>query len=241
MIPLQLAGNALLLWLAYRWLWIGEGTASELLWSAVVALAIAAASCWMQGAAFAYFGSAKRQLRPALSGALRNVLPLLVAAIALAALYFLLYQSSGWSARPAFRIASYLTMKLRKPVKPSSVLRWFQAAIWLMEWMVVPVLVLPMMAGIAARGWAGFRDFGARVRNWLYWIETPALALLAFWVPFRLYDWVPRTHSFGMEMTSFVLRIGVGYLLLVGAWLALVFVTSAGTPRFTQSKTAVSP
>jgi len=241
MIPLELAGNALLLWLAYYWLGIGEGTAGQLLWGAAVALAITAAACWMHGAAFAYFGPAKRRVRPALASALRNILPLLLAAAALVGVYFLLSQCAGWSARPAFRIASYLTMKLRKPVKPSSVLRWFQVAIWLMDWMVVPVLVLPMMAGIAGRGWAGFRDFGARLRQWLYWIETPALALAAFWVPFRLYDWVPRTHSFGMEMTSFVLRIAAGYLLFVGAWLALVFVTSAGTPRFTQSKTAVSP
>ncbi|HEX3748820.1 MAG TPA: hypothetical protein VHW09_33070 [Bryobacteraceae bacterium] len=231
MIPLQVVGNALLLWLGYYWLGIGEGTGGQLLWSAAVALALAAAACWLHGAAFAYFGPAKRQLRPALGTALRHVLPLLVAAVGLAALYWLLAQCAGWSASPAFRIASYLTMKLRKPVKPSSVLRWFQSAIWLLEWMVVPVLALPMISAIAGRGWAGFRDFGARLRSWLYWIETPLLALLAFWVPFRLFDWVPKAHGFGMEMTSFVLRFGVGYLLCIAVWLLLVFVTVRGTPR----------
>jgi hypothetical protein len=241
MIPLQLIGNALLLWVIYYWLGIGEGSAGELIWSALVALAIAFAACWLHGAAFAYFGPAKRQLRPACARTLRHVLPLLLAACAAAGVYILLARCGTWSARPAFRIASYLTLKLRTPVKPSSVLRWFHGAIWLLEWMVVPVLALPMLAGIASRGWAGFADFGARARSWLYWIATPVLALLALWVPFRIYGWVPHAGSFGMEMTSFVLRIAAAYLLFLGAWLSLVFITSGGMPRFTHSRTAASP
>jgi hypothetical protein len=241
MIPLQFAANALLLWLAYYWLGIGEGTGGQLLWSAAVALAIAAMVCWLQGAAFAYFGSDGRKLRPALSRALRHMLPLLAAAVAIMGLYVLLDRCGEWTNGPAFKIASFLTMKLRKPVKPSSVHNVFLAALWLVKWMIAPALLLPMIAGIASRGWTGFRDFGARARKWRSWVETLVLVLLAFWIPFRLFYWVPRGHSFSLEMTSFVLRIGVAYLLLVGAWLVLVFVTAAGTPRFTQSKTTVSP
>lgn len=241
MILLQLICNAILLWLVYYWLGIGEGTAGDLLWSALVALAIAGAACWLHGAAFDYFGESRRKLLPAMRRTVRNVPALLAAMVALTGVYLLLSVIGGWSPRPAFRIASYLTLELRKPVRPSTVELWFTVALWLVKWMAVPVLALPMLAGIASHGWAGFREFGWRARRWWYWLATPVLATLALWVPFKLYDWVPRTASFGMEMTSFVLRIAAGYLLFLAAWLALVFLTSSGKPRLTQSSTAVSP
>jgi hypothetical protein len=241
MILAHLFGNALLLWLSYYWLGIGESSALSVVWSALVAIAIACSTCWLHGAAFAYFAPPERRLRLAFRAALLNLPALLLAALAIAGIYLLLARLDEWSARPAFRIASYLTLTLRSPVKPASVLRVFIVALWLVKWIVVPALLLPMVSGVASRGWPGFRDIGARLRDWLYWVLAPVLSLLAFWVPFQLYAWVPRTGSFAMEMISFLLRISAGYLLFVAGWMALVFVTSAGTPRLTHSKTVASP
>lgn len=240
MILLQLIANGLLLWLAYYWLGIGEATAGQVIWSGAVGLAIVCGACWLHGAAFAYFGPANRQLRIASAKSLRYLFPLLIAAGVLAGVYVLLGRCGEWSARPAFRIASYLTMKLRTPVKPSAILRWFQVGLWLLRWIAVPVLALPMIAGIAFRGWAGFRHLEMRAGNWRYWIETPVLALAAFWLPFQIFAWTPR-GSFALEMASFVVRFAAGYLLFLSAWLSLVFVTSGGIPRFNHSKTAPSP
>ena len=231
MILLQLFGNALLLWLAYYWLGIGEANTGQLLWSTLVALAIVCAACWLHGSAFAYFGESGRKLLPAVRRALPNLLPLFAAVVMLALVYILLGRCEGWSAKPAFRIASYLTLKLRKPFRPSSVQWWFTGAIWLVKWVVLPVMCLPMLAGIASRGWAGFGDLGRRARDWRYWIAAPLLALAALWAPFQIYRWVPHAGTFGMEMTSFVLRILAGYLLAVAAWLVLVRMTSAASQR----------
>jgi hypothetical protein len=49
----HLAGNALLLWLVYYWLGLGEARATAVAWSATVALIIIAGACWLHGAAFA--------------------------------------------------------------------------------------------------------------------------------------------------------------------------------------------
>src|SRR6185369_3750523 len=51
----HVASNALLLWLGYYWLGIGESRAASLLWSAVVALVLLCLSACLHGAAFAYF------------------------------------------------------------------------------------------------------------------------------------------------------------------------------------------
>ena len=98
-----------------------------------------------------------------------------------------------------------------------------------------------MLAAISPQGWRGFKTIGAGVRNWWYWLAAPLLLLCAFWAPLKMLGWTPRAGSFSLEMTSFLLRATLAYLLFGAAWLALAFATSAGKPRFTQSSTIASP
>src|SRR5580704_6744908 len=110
-----------------------------------------------------------------------------------------------------------------------------------MRWVVLPVVLLPMLSAISTRGWPGFKAAGAGARKWWYWFTAPLLLLGAAWVPLKLLGWTPHSEKFALEMTSFVLRAALAYLLFGAAWLALAFATSAGKPRLTQSSTAVSP
>ena len=239
---LHLVAHALLLSLGYYWLGIGESRGSTLLWSAAVALAAIALACSAYGASFAYFHAGESQ-RPlaAWRTALRHLFPLSVLAITTAILYALLAIWSAYSSTPAATVASYLTLTLRKPVHPSAILRVFDTALWLIRWVVLPALLLPIVSNAARQGWRGLRGLGAATRKWWYWIQAPLLLLCAVGLPLKLLGWVPHVNGFGMEAASFVLRAGVAYLLFVGAWLALAFVTSAGKPRLTQPSTAVSP
>lgn len=231
LIAVHVAGNALLLWLGYYWLGLGETRAATLAWSALIALLLLALECGLQGAAFAWF-SERRRL------AWRCLPSLIFSAIVLLAVYAALNRWSGYSPEPAFKIASWLTLTLRKPVQPSSVLNVFNIILWLMRWMVVPALALPILASIAA----GNRRpvIGPRA-SWWYWIATPLLLMAAFWLPLKLMGWTPYTGRFAIEMLSFVSRLLAAYLLFVAAWLALAFLTSGGRPRATQSSTVVSP
>lgn len=106
---------------------------------------------------------------------------------------------------------------------------------WIARWIVLPVLFVPLFAGAARYGWRAHRGFSVRA------IAAPMLVFAGVWLPLRLLAWVPRASSFGMEMTSFVCRAAIAYLLFVSAWLLLAFVTSAGTPRVTQPKTVSLP
>jgi hypothetical protein len=231
------AANALLLWCGYYWLGVGESRGLSLAWSILLALAIVVLTCWTYGASF---GSFRGDVAAAWRTSLRNLLPLIAAAALIAAVYILLARWSDYSSEPVLKIASYLTWKLRKPVRPATVQSLFDWMLWAVRWVVVPVLVLPMLAAISTRGWRGWGAI-ASTRRRFYWIAAPVLLVCAFIVPFKLLGWTPHAKSFAVEMTSFVLRAAASYLLFIAGWLALAFVTSGGSPREAQPNTVVSP
>jgi hypothetical protein len=214
---IHLAGNGLLLWLGYYWLGLGESRAGALLWSLLVAALLVCLTCWLYGASFAYF--AERRVWPAFRTALRRLAPLVAAALALVVVYWLLGWLRDVMDGPGFRLASWLTLKLRKPVRPETVQGIFHAVFWAVRWIVVPALALPVVSAIASRG-------ATRRRTWRYWIEAPVLLLIALWAPLELVDWVPHMKSFSGEMTSFVMRAVVAYVLFVAGWLTLAYVTA---------------
>ncbi len=228
----HLGANALLLGLGYYWLGLAESRASALAWSLFVAIVFVSAAFWTYGAALAC-----REANPWRT-ALRNLLPLLAGGIVLALLYGLLSWLNAWSINPASTIASWLTLKLRKPVRPQSSWRVFQTIVWLLWWVVVPVFAIPVLSSAARLGWRGLHP---RMPSRWEWLITPILLLLGLWAPLKLLAWVPRPGGFGMEAISFGLRALIAYLLFAASLLLLAFRTSDGNPRPTQPSTAVSP
>ena len=239
---LHLFSVALLLWLGYEWLGVGESTPLRLAWSGLDALAILALACWLYGATLAlYREGGAATLNEAFRVALRHLAPLVLAAVATVALYGFLAWWDSYSSQPALRIASWLTLRLRKPVKPAAVLQVFQAVLWMVRWALLPAELLPLASGVASRGWRGFGEFGWRRHSRLYRLAVPLLLLAGLWLPFRLLAWRPRMPAFAWEMVSFALRIGAGYLLFVAVGLALAYGTSRGRPAVSQPITAPSP
>ena len=101
----HLAANALLLWLGYYWLGVSETRISTLAWSACVAVFFIGLTACVYSAPLVFFqGKDSAQLLVAWRTALRNFLPLMVALIAIAAIYGLLARWAVYSARPAFQI-----------------------------------------------------------------------------------------------------------------------------------------
>src|SRR5262249_17422365 len=148
-------------------------------------------TCWTYGASFTFFqGGSNARLRLAWRAAGRNSLSLIVGAAAVVLIFYLLAAWAGFSVKPAQFVASFLTLKTRKPVKPSTILQAFNWILFVIRWIILPVMLLPMLAAIANRGWVGFREIGAFVRRWLYWIEAPLLLLCALFVPIKLLGWV---------------------------------------------------
>ncbi len=68
---LHLLGNALLLWLGYYWLGIGEANGLQLAWSAFVILVFICSAIWLHGTALALFDANREST---LAGAARAAL-----------------------------------------------------------------------------------------------------------------------------------------------------------------------
>jgi hypothetical protein len=225
LVAVQAAVNVALLWLGYYWLGLGEATAAALLWSAVVAFAIVVGTCWQYGAALAWF---RTEPKDAWRQAVYNLAPLVAFAVVAAAVYAALLWWQGYSEKPAFTVASFLTLKLRVPVKPAGVLRACNVVLWLVWWVVVPVALLPGASAVAAGGWRGFREVASRVRQWRYWLQAPACMLGGFWLPWKLIAWAPLSGSFALEAASFTARALVAFTLLTCGWLLAARVSAAG-------------
>ncbi len=234
--------SGLVLWLGYYWLGIAETRGSTLTWSFCVSLLILPLTCAVFGAGLVFFHDAEPGgVAGALRTSIRNLLPLAVAAIGIVVVYWLLTRWGDYSAKPAFRIASWLTLKLRKPVRPGSVAHVFAVVLWLVRWMVVPVLAMPVVAGIANEGWRGLGAVAVKTRKGVYWIAVPAVLFCEVKLPLLLLQWVPHVSGFRMQAVSFVLRGTAAYLLFGCGWLVLAAMTSGGKPRLTQPSTTVSP
>jgi hypothetical protein len=226
---IQLVGNAAALLLGYYWLSIGEARAGLLVWSLTVALFTAALFIWIHAAGMSYGIGSDAPYR----AALRRMPALLIAAIVILLLYIALGKLQDACADPSFRLASWLTMKLRKPVKPAVVLGIVAAIFWLIRWIVLPILLLPWIRVVLT--WR--RPPG--LRGGLQWTQrllTPLLLLAALWLPFRILHWRPLMTNFPLEMTSFIIRAALAYLLFTGGLLAL-----EGMPLFTHRNKAASP
>jgi hypothetical protein len=220
---LHLVANAAVVAGAYLWLGIGDASALQLAATALFGVLLVAFTVWLHGAVFAHFREPDLPLSGVFRTALRHLPPLVVVAVVAAALYWLLEWLLGRAYSPASNTASWLTLHLHRPVRPALILSIVTLKVRVMEWWVVPVLLLPLVAGIAGNGWRGIaRAPFACLRTWTFWIGCPLLLLLALYVPGRLIRWVPYEGGLGLEMTSFVLRWLIAWLLFVTAWFAVV-------------------
>jgi hypothetical protein len=108
---------------------------------------------------------------------------------------------------------------------------------WLLVWIVIPCILLPL--GAAAIGCG--RKALASYSSWRYWGFTVLLLVVGFYVPSRLIFWIPSVKGFVSEVASFIVRWFLAYQAFVTAWLMLAYVSSGGTPRVSQVKTASAP
>ena len=153
LVILHFVGNALILWLGYYWLGLPESDGAHLAWSALVVLFFAVSALWLHGMGFAVF---YRESGSTFVSAARrvsaNLIPLFVLALIAIAIYWILTVVYDKFGHKAFLIASYLTLHLRKPVTPGRVLGWYHGLIWLLRWVIVPVILLPIAASTALSG-----------------------------------------------------------------------------------------
>jgi hypothetical protein len=223
---LHFLGNAILLWIAYEWLSIPESSMMRLTESILLAAVLMIAALWLHGSALAHFAAEDRsKLRPALGAALKHLLPLFVLSLFVVVIYLAL---AGWDSSMETATGTLRTVS--------------DVALWLLRWLILPVLLLPLAANVATKGFRGYTPEAWRVsKRFIYWIEVVVLLLAGIWAPLKIVTWVPKLDGFALQFTSVLIRFFVAYLLFVVAWLLLESFTSGGKPRTSQAMTASAP
>lgn len=232
LICIHLLGNAVLLWLAYRWLGLDESDGQHLLVSFGVAAIILVSFAWLQSFAFAKFSGLP--LARAISRSLLTLIPFALLCLIAIVIYSALASVQSQYGKPAFVIASFLTLHLRRPIPPAAIQTIFHVILLISEWAIVPAALLRVASRIATSRWSA--------RSFLLDAALVAAFLLcAIWVPFKLFFWVPKVTSFNAQFWSLVGRVGLGYLLFVFGILVLEFITVSGKPAETQLNTVARP
>lgn len=222
---LHVAGNALLFAALFGWLSIPDARTWQLGLSALLGLGIVAGALWLHGGTLAYFEGAHRGAEkpwPACGGICRK-LPALAAWVLLLLVVcwgvdWIQAQVPGW----ATWWASWLTLKLQKPVLLADVENFFRWIVFALRWFLVPLALLPVAAQVVRRGFPGFADVGrawriARRPKW--WLGYSLAYVVGAYVPDKLVSWLPELQGLTVESLSMLARIVPAYLLLTGAWL----------------------
>ena len=208
---IQATGNALLFWSAFTWLGIRDSKSWQLVETGVFGLMIAALWLWLQNGTFFYCAHRPISLWKAYRESLRTLAVFSAVAIGFVVIAWALGQFHDPLTRAGQRTASWLTFHLRKPVKPTTWVGLYLAALWVVRWIVLPVFTLPIAA---QRVW--------RLAPRLFWLQYLAALAVGYWLPSVLMTWVPKLTGTAAQIFSFSLRFGIAYALIITAWLSII-------------------
>jgi len=216
---IQAAGNALLFWCAFYWLGIRDSKTWQLAETVVLGLMILVPWLWLQDGTMAYCGDRSQGLWGAFRRSAKTIAVFTTVFLAFVLLLWALGKLEAPLTTAGQRTASWLTFHLRKPIKPASWARAYLAVLWGVRWIVLPIVVLPVVAGVAVNGARGMWRSAPRV----FWLQYLGALVAGVYLPAVLMHWVPRLTDTTAQVFSFALRFGIAYVLMITAWLAVAF------------------
>jgi hypothetical protein len=242
---LNFFGNAALLTAVYGWLLIPDAHGWQVAGSVLLAVGIIFCGVWLRAGTLAYFrvtdfregGAVWRAFRHAL----RHLVAFLLWASVLAALVLVLLALRHYT--PQFGV--WLWQKLPGGLRFGAPRQMTSAADWLLGALmgvIVPAIWLPVATTVAA---AGF-DRRRMAHSWralkppMYWILFCALMFVGAYIPYNLVWWIPELGDLRQQAWSMGLRFFAAYVIVITAWIALVWMAGTRTERQDQSG-AISP
>jgi hypothetical protein len=196
----QFFGTLLLMLLVWEFLNTPDQRAWQVGASGLLALLSVIAATWLIAANLA--GAAMPARMPLVLGCLALLIALL----------WIVGLIDGKSWDMSNWLGSALTMKRKEPVTPDSIHRAIDWILFLVRWIVAPLLVLPL----------GIRAAGAKpVRFWRLALTWIVLFLMGAVLPHAIVHHVPGFPGFWTQILSAAGRFLVAYLLMITAWVIL--------------------
>jgi hypothetical protein len=227
---LNLIGNALLLAAVYFWLLLPDAHGWQVAGSGLLAGIVVFFGVWLRTGTFAYFRVAEFRdhatIWRAFRHALRHMIALAVWAILLAAIEWSLISLRKYA--PQFGVWFWQ----KSGIHVASPRQLFHAAdwlLWLLLWVLVPAVWLPIAITIAAAGLKAKRMARSLrvMKRTAYWLWFCSLMLIGAYVPYQLVRWIPDLGDLRKQAWSMGLRFFVAYLVLITAFVALLLVVGS--------------
>jgi hypothetical protein len=230
---LNFFGNAAALAGWYCWLLIPDAHRWQVACSAVLALLIIFFVVWLRAGTLAWFRVAEFRNHAGIGAAFRRGLRHMIAL----AIWFALEVFVGWLIirlghyTPQFSV--WIRQKVNAGPAPRNVMHGSDWLLFLLFWVVVPAVWLPVATTVSAVGFTRAHMLRSLrvLRQPLYWIVFCLLMALGAWVPYKLVTWVPELSTIRQQAWSAGLRFFAAYLILITAFLGLVWMVGERTDR----------
>lgn len=220
LVILNVLGYAILLVGALGWLWIPDSHLWEFVLSVISGPAIVLIALWLLMVTMERWNTGS-DIRPVrLLRHLPGFLLWVLVAFGICALIGIAndrqYQIAGYLAsRPSESARHFFTYQ--------RILSWVNIATMAITYYLLPIVLLPLASETAAHGLKGihWRRYGKVLRSGRLWLVQIAVVVVGVWLPVLLIGWIPGKRL-GTQVLSVGLRLGVAYLLAVGAMLFLI-------------------
>jgi hypothetical protein len=217
--------NAALLAGFFYWTQIPEESALLFGLTAGSGLLIACVTLWLHCATFDYFQPTwEFNFKESLRRSVPRVPAFLLWVVIFGLVLWLIGQVWSYDTQIGGWMRHMQPGPVRRTITPRSAFSATSWLMWFLYFFVWPILLLPVGAQVAVRNFRGFLSRAA-IRPFVslhFWAVYFVCFLIGAYFPYRLAWMIPRTpSSLNAQTWSMVMRLGIGYLLLVTGWLVL--------------------
>jgi len=228
---LQFLVNPILAGLFAAWLLIPEAKLWQLAFNVLLAVVIVAAALLLHAGTLNYFSDQFRgqppvAIKTAFGRALRNFAPIVVCAV----VFYLVWTLAGglvvYQETFLTYVRSMLPGAVRQHISLGLLTVSFDVLVFLLQWVAVPGLLLPLTLRAADQGFRGFGRSGWKtwritIASVQYWLILAVAALLGVYGSNTLLGWRPSSESptFAGETANLVLRMVLAYGLGLFSWM----------------------
>ena len=229
---LQFLVNPILAGLFAAWLLIPEAKLWQLGSSVLLAVLIVAAAVLLHAGTLNYFSDQSREqpaaIRTAFERALRHFAAIVVCAIVFYLVWTLAGGLAGYQETFPTYVRSTLPAFIREHIPAVVLAGFFDVLVFLLQWVAVPGLFLPLILRAADQGFRGFGRAGWKTwktttASLHYWLVLAVAALLGVFGSNTLLGWRPSSESptFAAETANLALRMLLAYGLGLFSWMVV--------------------
>ncbi len=229
---LQFFLNPILAGLFAAWLLIPEAKIWQLALNVLLAVVIAAAALVLHAGTLNYFRDQFREEPAAVTVAFKRALRHFAAIAVCAIVFYLVWALVGGLNRyhetfPTY-VRSMLPVSVRQHISLGVLTGIFGALAFLLKWVAVPGLFLPLALLAAGQGFHGFRRAGWKtwknaIASLHYWVILTIAAFLGVYGSDTILGWRPTSESpsFAKETANLALRLFLAYGLGLFSWMVV--------------------